>query len=343
MKSFRLCSSKPRVSFFVWLFFSAFSLFAELDPKLAESNVEALLVEGKALAEKGKFSNALSVLNRALSLATDKSSNPSDSALRAKVEQAIRITKGRAIVARYKDKKPRDEVVENSFLKTNEPSDLEVMQFFGSVMLRGTWIPRTLSKEGEAFGFGRRITVSSRSGIELKVLGKDEVKLRAVDASSFSFSANDSLSVFSGAYALRVDDDDCRIQLTAPFAELEIFSKDPFAVMFGVTTNGGLKLIGLVGKVELRRPREKTVELRPGQLVFALPKGFSRKMYVELSTLMATADLLTAFKEPPDYYKRLKTEALAQALRTRKRFRTLVGDVKNTESFELKVLDEDRK
>ena len=85
------------------------------------------------------------------------------------------------------------------------------------------------------------------------------------------------------------------------------------------------------------------MELRPGQLVFALPKGYSRKMYVELSTLIATADLLTAFEEPPNYYKRLKTEALVQALRTRRRYRTVVGDVKGTDSFEVEVLREDEK
>ena len=102
-------------------------------------------------------------------------------------------------------------------------------------------------------------------------------------------------------------------------------------------------MIGLLGEVELRRSGEDLQKLRPGQLIFVLPKGYSRKMYVELSTLIATADLPTAFEEPPSYYKRLKTEALVQALRTKRRFRTVVGDVKGRDSFEMKVLREDEK
>jgi hypothetical protein len=113
--------------------------------------------------------------------------------------------------------------------------------------------------------------------------------------------------------------------------------------MIGITTNGGLKMISLLGEVELRRTGENLLKLRPGQLVFVLPKGYSRKMYIELSTLIATANLLTIFEEPPLYYKRLKTEALVQALRTKRRFRTVVGDVKGRDSFEMKVLQEDQK
>ena len=177
----------------------------------------------------------------------------------------------------------------------------------------------------------------------MQLPGKENLTLRAVHACSFSLPSRDALRIHSGAYALRADEDDAKLRLEAPFAELELTSDDPFAVMFGVTTNGGLKLISLLGEAQLRRPGEKTLKLRPGQLVFVLPKGYSRKMYVELSTLITTADLLTAFEEPPTYYKRLKTEALAQALRTRRRYRTVVGDVKGTESFEVKVLREDEK
>jgi hypothetical protein len=151
------------------------------------------------------------------------------------------------------------------------------------------------------------------------------------------------LDAHSGAYLLRANEDDGEIRIEAPFAEVDMSGDDPFAVMIGITTNGGLKMIGLLGEVELRRSGEDLQKLRPGQLVFVLPKGYSRKMYIELSTLITTADLLTAFKEPPPYYKRLKTEALVQALRTKRRFRTVVGDVKGIDSFEMKVLREDEK
>ena len=81
----------------------------------------------------------------------------------------------------------------------------------------------------------------------------------------------------------------------------------------------------------------------PGELTFALPEGFSRKMNVELSTLMVTANLITAFGEPPSYMKKLRQQAMLQAMRTNKRFRTVVGDVKGNENFELKVLREEER
>ncbi|MFP6894376.1 MAG: hypothetical protein VCA18_11535, partial [Opitutales bacterium] len=227
--------------------------------------------------------------------------------------------------------------------KSEEPKELRVKQVFGAVLLRGIFQPRSLTKSGETFAFGRRVTVSSKSGVDMDLPGKADFNLRMVDAGSFTLPTPGVLDAHSGAYLLRANEDDGKIRVEAPFAEVEVSGDDPFAVMMGITTNGGLKMIGLLGEVELRRPGEDLQKLRPGQLVFVLPKGYSRKMHVELSTLIATADLLTAFEEPPPYYKRLNTEALVQALRTKRRFRTVVGDVKGTDSFEMKVLREDEK
>ena len=305
----------------------------------------SMLSEGETLADQGKFASSVSILKRALTL-LDQSEKPSE-LLRNKLEQALRITKGRAIVARYNIKPipPVEIPSPSSSLRpqSEEPKELQVKQVFGSVLLRGVFQPRSLTNSGETFAFGRRVTVSSKSGVDLDLPGKADFNLRAVDAGSFTLPTPGVLDAHSGAYLLRANEDDGEIRIEAPFAEVEVLGDDPFAVMVGITTNGGLKMIGLLGEVELRRPGQKLEKLRPGQLVFVLPKGYSRKMYVELSTLIATADLLTAFKEPVPYYKRLNTEALVQALRTKRRFRTVVGDVKGRDSFEMKVLREDEK
>ena len=305
----------------------------------------SMLSEGETLADQGKFAPAVSVLNRARAL-LDQSDKPSE-LLRNKLEQALRVTKGRAIVARYNGKSVLpDGNVSSTFsigTKTPEPKDVQVRQVFGSVLLRGEFQPRSLSESGEDFGFGRRITVSSKSGVDLDLPGKAGFNLRVVDAGSFTLPIPGVLDAHSGAYLLRANEDDGKMRVEAPFAEVEVSSDDPFAVMIGITTNGGLKMIALLGDVELRRSGEDLQKLRPGQLVFVLPKGYSRKMYVELSTLIATADLLTAFKEPAPYHKRLNSEALIQGLRTKRRFRTVVGDVKGRDSFEMKVLREDEK
>ena len=336
-----LCSDKAYRLVFVLLCFLSTLLLAEPTVENIRSEVLLQLEKGQTLADQGEFVPAVSAFNRAIGL-LEQDQKP-DPLLRERIEQALRITKGRSIVARYKGSLSDSSAGKAQATIPSEPKDINVRQVFGSVLLRGEFEPRSLTKSGEAFGFGRRVTVSSKSGVDLDFPGKTGFNLRAVDAGSFTLPTPGVLDAHSGAYLLRANEDDGKMRVEAPFAEVDISGDDPFAVMIGITTNGGLKMIGLLGEVELRRSGEDLQKLRPGQLIFVLPKGYSRKMFVEWSTLIATADLLTAFEEPPPYYKRLKTEALVQALRTKRRFRTVVGDVKGRDSFEMKVLREDEK
>jgi hypothetical protein len=336
-----LCSDKTFSLVLAFLCFGPTLLLAE--PTVENIRSEVLLQLGKSqtLADQEEFVPAVFALKKAIAL-LEQDQKP-DPLLRERIEQALRITKGRAIVARYKGSLSDSSAGKAQATIPSEPKDINVRQVFGSVLLRGEFEPRSLTKSGKAFGFGRRVTVSSKSGVDLDFPGKAGFNLRAVDAGSFTLPTPGVLDAHSGAYLLRANEDDGKMRVEAPFAEVDISGDDPFAVMIGITTNGGLKMIGLLGDVELRRPGQDLQKLRPGQLIFVLPKGYSRKMYVELSTLIATADLLTVFEEPPSYYKRLKTEALVQALRTKRRFRTVVGDVKGRDSFEMKVLREDEK
>ena len=341
MSCLRLCSDKAFKLGLVFFCFGSTFLFSEPTVENAQSEVLLLLEKGQSLADQGEFVPAITAFNRAIGLL--EQDQQQDPLLRERIEQALRITKGRAIVARYKGSLSDSSVGKAQATIPSEPKDVSVRQVFGSVLLRGEFKPRSLTQSGETLGFGRRVTVSSKSGVDLDFRGKAGFNLRVVDAGSFTLPTPGVLDTHSGAYLLRANEDDGKIRVEAPFAEVEVSGDDPFAVMLGITTNGGLKMISLLGEVELRRSGQDLQKLRPGQLVFVLPKGYSRKMYVELSTLITTADLLTAFKEPPPYYKRLKTEALVQALRTKRRFRTVVGDVKGTDSFEMKVLREDEK
>jgi hypothetical protein len=99
-------------------------------------------------------------------------------------------------------------------------------------------------------------------------------------------------------------------------------------------------VISLLGEIELKQKQKPSTSLRPGQLIFSLPDSFSRKMSVELSTLMVTSKLMTGFDEPPVFLKKLKQQALIQALRTKKRFKTVVGDAKTNSDFQIQVLEE---
>ena len=86
---------------------------------------------------------------------------------------------------------------------------------------------------------------------------------------------------------------------------------------------------------------DREEEILPGQLVFCLPEEFSRKMDVELETLMITSKLLNSFPNPVVFHKKLKQQALLQALRTKNRYRSTVGDVRGNKNFEVNVFPED--
>ena len=110
--------------------------------------------------------------------------------------------------------------------------------------------------------------------------------------------------------------------------------------MLGVTTNGGIKIISLLGKVTIDC-REDNLIFSPGDLCFGLPDGLSRKMSIELSKLMVTSKLITGFEKPLPFMKRINQQAMMQALRTKAEVSYLwFGDVKGTRDFEIKVIED---
>ena len=54
---------------------------------------------------------------------------------------------------------------------------------------------------------------------------------------------------------------------------------------------------------------------------------------------MVTSKLMTGFQQPPVYLKKLRQQAMIQALRTKKRYRAVVGDAKDSKDFEIQVLN----
>jgi hypothetical protein len=309
-------------------------LLAENDSKVVQFYQEA-----KSLAEEGDYSQSLKYLNRALGYLRQ---SPLSDPLRISIEKEIRIVKGKFLVARYHEKMRL-----NSPNKKNlplplvqEPSDVIIQEYFGKILAREIWHSFEVDDSTKHFGFGRRVTVLPQSGISL-LIQNESVRMRSVNAASFSVKKAGLIDLHTGSYCFYVEDNSKSLLINSPLASVEVSSGSPFACMIGVTTNGGLKVINLLGKAVLKRESD-SLEILPGQLVFSLPNGFSRSMDVELSTLMVTSNLLTGFQSPPLFFKKLRQQAMLQALRTTKRFRTVVGDVKDRESFQMKVLEEGR-
>ena len=299
--------------------------------------IEELLVQGQELADNNQFSDALKVLNRAMgSLKQAPRSHP----LRVETEKLIKIVKGRSLVARYRSGKLRAYSDPNALRPLEEETEeFAINQLFGKVLARKVWESRDELSPGETLGVGRRVTVLPKGGIELTATKKSVVSIRSIQAASFDILGNTSFALHSGSYVMHSLGEDNELGIKSPFVDLRISSTEPFALMVGVTTNGGMKVICLLGEITLHKERQ-SISLVPGELSFALPDGFSRKMNVELSTLLVTSNLLTDFQQPPVFLKKLRQQAMMQALRTRKRFRTVVGDVKGNDNFELKVLEE---
>ena len=116
--------------------------------------------------------------------------------------------------------------------------------------------------------------------------------------------------------------------------------------MTAVTEIGGLKCIGLLGNLHLSLSDSKSTELRPGELVFIFTegRGFSRKVNLELATVMQTSSLIRDFEEPLPFLEDIAQIARKQNRRIRSRFRALVGDAKSDKDFELMILrDKDEK
>lgn len=304
----------------------------------SEKIVQSLLDKGNIAAESGDFNLALNHFNTAMGYLRQVSKTHP---LFEEVEKQIRITKGRSLVARYKKRSGLKPTGKNELLSLREETeDIYINQCFGTVLAREIWHPREINRKGAVFGFGRRLTILPSAGVELSIKNGPEFTIRSVEAASFALHENQIFDFHSGSFSLYSLEKNTRCTIKSPLVEVSLESEDPFAIMLAVTTNGGIKIIGLLGEIELKQKQQPSISLRPGQLIFSLPDGFSRKMNIELSTLMVTSKLMTAFEKPPVFFKKLKQQALIQALRTKKRFRSVVGDAKTNSDFQIKVLDE---
>ena len=318
---------------FLFIYFLSISLFGSTDkPQVLE-----FYNQGKESADNGSFTQSLRYLNQALGFLRQSSSTHP---MRIAIEKEIRIVKGKSLVARYQDRMK----LNNKNFKAQplsldqEPADIEITQFYGKILAREVWHSIEVDDSRNYLGFNRRITVLPKSGIELFNKNNSST-LRTVDAASFIISKNGNYELHTGSYCIYSTKKNNAITINSPLSTVGLSSKTPYACMVGVTTNGGLKIINLLGEIYLEKT-DFSVEIVPGQLIFSLPKGFSRKMSLELSTLMVTSNLLTKFESPPVFYKKLRQQAMLQALKTRKRYKTVIGDVKDRENFQIKVLEE---
>ena len=319
-----------RAKALIYLFFSV-SLAAR-----PTETIEQLLQRGNSLMDEKEFSGALFELNKAMGILKYKHYHP----LRPQVEEAIRLAKGKLLVARYSQRETTEEKGEKILPVDLESKHFQVSQVFGKTIAHKIWQRRENLQVNDFLGEGRILTVLPKSGIEIEDYRNGNFTLRSVNSAGFTLTNESTINLHSGACLIHWKRSSLPLLFRSSLTDLKLYSKAPFVVMLGGTTNGGIKVIALLGEVSLDL-NGFTEKLLPGELVFALPGEFSRKMNVELSTLLGTSDLLTNFSTPPVYQNKLLQQTKLQALRTKKRFRTVVGDSRDRKNFELKVISND--
>jgi len=322
------------------LFFFLAGFLAVADGQVTSPEIEKLIQLGRAEADKGDFAKALVYFNKAMGYL--KQASPRHP-LNEVVRKEIRIAKGRSLVARYQNRSGLKIIKRDELLPLGEePDEILVSQRFGTVLAREVWQPKEIKEIGEFIGIGRRLTVLPEAGVELYFEDSSKFTLRSVDAASFALPESKVFDLHSGSFVISSEANANSATIKSPLSMVRVSCDTSFALMIGITTNGGLKIIALVGECKLEQEKLASTVLSPGELVFALPEGFSRKMSVELSTLMVTSTLMTGFDDPPVYLKKMRQQAMIQALRTRKRYKAVVGDAKNSKDFEIKVLKPDQ-
>jgi hypothetical protein len=287
--------------------------------------VEEIFNRGIELQMKREYDGAIWELNKAMGMVKNNYNHP----LRKKIEDALRVTKGKMVVSKYASRKRNSRLTEG----------VDELDTIGKSLARKVWENRDELKTEDPVGLGRTVTVLPDAGVEISANFTPGFSLRSVQAASFSLVSESEISLHSGSYCLYSTHSDLKIKISSTLADVELSSEQPFAMMVGVTTNGGMKVIGLLGRIQLTMDGE-TKEILPGNLVFCLPNDFSRKMDVELNTMLMTSKLLNSFKKPVVFHKKLNQQALLQALRTKNRYRSTVGDVRGNKNFEVTVFPE---
>ncbi len=211
----------------------------------------------------------------------------------------------------------------------------EISQLSGTQFLRGI----TGLKEcqlGEVLPKDAALFVRSESSLEATAATGELLRLGA--KTNLELGRKRNLEIYKGALLLSVPENAHGFTINSPLSRVEVQGEG--ALMTAVTEIGGLKCIGLLGNLHLTLPNQKSTELRPGELIFVFTegRGFSRKVNLELATVMQTASLIRDFEEPLPFLEDIAHIAKKQNRRIRNRFRALVGDAKSDKDFELMIL-----
>jgi len=126
------------------------------------------------------------------------------------------------------------------------------------------------------------------------------------------------------------------LNIKSPEAEISLDGMG--SVMLEVEPNGGLKIVGMLGRVRITDVQSnRATQLLPGELLFVKPggRGFGDLVYVNLGKMAKTSFLVGGFNNLSSFERSLAVVTKAQDESIAKRFRAVVGDAKGVDTFEV--------
>ena len=179
---------------------------------------------------------------------------------------------------------------------------------------------------------GERISVRPRSGLETLASGRT---LRFGSETIFMIEEK-GIVLHEGSLLYRTRKMGALLKIKSPEAEISLDGMG--AVMLEVEPNGGLKIVGMLGRVRVTDVKSKrATQLLPGELLFVKPggRGFGDLVYVNLGKMTKTSFLIGGFDNLSSFERSLAVVTKAQSESIAKRFRAVVGDAKGVDTFEV--------
>ena len=176
------------------------------------------------------------------------------------------------------------------------------------------------------------ISVRPRSGLETLAAG---FQFRFGSETRFELEEN-AMRLHAGSIMIQSRNIQNITNLIGPEASVRMSGSG--CCMLEVETNGGFKVIGILGRFRMDIPSAgKSQDLMPGELLFIMPgdRGFGEKVYVNVGKIIETSYLISGFSNAASFRQSLATISAAQENSIGKTFAAEVGDAKAPDRFEV--------
>jgi len=192
--------------------------------------------------------------------------------------------------------------------------------------------PKELLKRASYLPRNQLISVRPRSGLETLAAG---FQFRFGSETRFELEEN-AMRLHAGSIMIQSRNIQNITNLIGPEASVRLSGSG--CCMLEVETNGGFKVIGILGRFRMEIPSAgKSQDLMPGELLFIMPgdRGFGDKVYVNVGKIIETSYLISGFSNAASFRQSLATISAAQENSIGKTFAAEVGDAKAPDRFEV--------